>query len=169
MVREIDRYCSCRFPSSTHCCLRIVVHIHPTVPSAINDFEYGFAYRKTIHPPRSGKISLQHIIVAYWRIYASRNWVIIASHYGLLPIWHHAIIRISDYLQSIWQPGWYFNEIIFERNLALRSRKFNWKCRLQLGGHFITTPMSEHRICQVRPTTVNLCWSSKRLHYLALS
>ena len=68
-----------------------------TVPLVIHDFEYGWLSKRhyvTHIQQDCGNISLQQI-VAKWRIYASRNWVIIASDNCLSPVWCQAIIWTS--------------------------------------------------------------------------
>ena len=68
-------------------------------------------------------------------IYASMNWVIIASGNGLSPVRHQAITWTNAGLLSIGPLGTYLSE--FESEFYhFHSRKCNWKCRLPKGRPF---------------------------------
>ena len=65
---------------------------------------------------------------------------IIVSYNGLSPGRHQAIIWTNARLLSIETLGTNFSEILSEIHM-FSFNKFIWKCRQQIGGHFVAASM----------------------------
>ena len=81
------------------------------------------------------------LIEAEWRIYASLNWIIIASNNDLLPVRRQAIIWNNAGILLIGPLGTNFSEILIGIQI-FSFKKYIWKRRLQNGVYLVSASMS---------------------------